>query len=50
MNLIAHITEKNGERIEQPLAEHCAHTAEYAAESIGSAGFRRIVFCGEGDI
>ncbi len=36
MNLLAHLTDVNGVRVEQSLKEHCLQTAEYAAESIGT--------------
>ncbi len=36
MNLLAHLTDVNGVRIEQSLKEHCLQTAEYAKESIGT--------------
>lgn len=38
MKLLAHLTKIDGVRKEQSLKEHCFHTAEYAAESIGEPG------------
>lgn len=38
MKLLAHITEINGECIEQTLYDHSIHTAEYAAESLKNTG------------
>lgn len=42
--LIAHITEKDGQRIEQPLEDHCRQTAEYAVQSIGGAKFHNTAY------
>ena len=44
MRLLAHLTDSNGVRKEQSLKEHCAHVAEYAAESIKSAGLYHTVY------
>ncbi len=38
MNLLAHLTDIDGVRTEQSLKEHCFHTAEYAAQSVGNPG------------
>ncbi len=38
MNLLAHITEVNGVRVEQTLKDHCLQTARYAAESVERTG------------
>lgn len=38
MNLLAHLTDIDGVRTEQSLKEHCFHTAEYAAGSVGNPG------------
>ena len=37
MKLPAHLTNIEGRKIEQSLKDHCIHTAEYAARSIGKA-------------
>jgi CRISPR-associated endonuclease/helicase Cas3 len=44
MNLLAHLTNVDGKRIEQSLKEHCLNVAEYATESIGSAKLYHIVY------
>ena len=44
INLLAHLTNINGERMEQSLKEHCFHVAEYASESIGNANIYHIVY------
>lgn len=44
MKLLAHLTINDGRRREQSLKEHCFHVAEYAAESIGSAGLYHTVY------
>ncbi len=36
MDLLAHLTNINGVRTEQSLKDHCFHTAEYAAKSVGN--------------
>ena len=41
MKLLAHITDINGECIEQTLYDHSIHTAEYAAESLKNTGVVR---------
>lgn len=38
MKLLAHITERNGNRIEQTLKEHCESTARYAASVVKNCG------------
>ena len=38
MDLLAHLTNVDGDRKEQTLKEHCFHTAGYASENIGNAG------------
>lgn len=38
MDLLAHLTNVDGDRKEQSLKEHCFHTAQYASENIGNAG------------
>ncbi len=38
MKLLAHLTEQNHTRMEQTLEEHCKKTAEYASQSLASAG------------
>lgn len=38
MIMLAHITEKNGERTDQSLREHCIQTAEYASSSLKHVG------------
>ena len=55
MKLLAHITGVDGIRQEQTLKQHSYQTAEYAAESIGTAKIYNIVFlagllhdCGKG--
>lgn len=44
MKLFAHITDRNGMRIEQSLSEHCIQTAKYAAESLQNIGFFHMAF------
>lgn len=38
MDLLAHLTNVDGDRKEQTLKEHCFHAAGYASENIGNAG------------
>lgn len=44
MNMLAHLTEKNGVRAEQSLQEHCIHTAEYASKCLKSVGFYHMAY------
>lgn len=44
MKLFAHITSKNGIRMEQSLSEHCVQTAKYAAESLQNIGFFHMAY------
>lgn len=44
MKLLAHITDKNGIRLEQNLSEHCIHTAKYAAECLQNIGFYHMAY------
>jgi CRISPR-associated endonuclease/helicase Cas3 len=39
MKLLAHLTQIDGQRIEQSLKDHCFNTAEYASESLQHIGF-----------
>ncbi len=39
LKYLAHITERNGNRIEQSIKNHCIETAEIAATSMKTAGF-----------
>ena len=55
MNLLAHLTDIDGVRTEQSLKEHCFHTAEFAAQSVGSLGLYHTAYlagmlhdCGKG--
>ena len=44
MDLFAHLTNIDSNRIEQSLKEHCLNVAEYATESIGSLGVYYTVY------
>lgn len=44
MNLLAHLTNRNGIREEQSLKEHCVQTAEYASMCVENIGFYHMAY------
>lgn len=44
MNCIAHLVERNGERIEQSLQAHCSQAAEYAAACLKDIGLYHVAY------
>lgn len=44
MDVVAHITEKNGMRVQQSLKEHCMRTAEYASACFKNIGFYHMAY------
>ncbi len=44
MIFLAHIRNDNGVRVEQPLRDHCLHTAQYAAECLSGTGLENTAY------
>lgn len=44
MNFLAHITIKDGKRVDQSLKEHCMQTARYASRSLKGTGFYHMAY------